>query len=474
MASLQQISDLIARRELSPAGAALRKLVRQKSKSGVDWRTAMALAGQLGDQETVLAAAQNWRAQSPSDPQRIVAEITALGSVARHKDAARLARSLQQHSRAAADGYYLEAFYQARFGKQEKALELCRKALALHREHAPAWEQIALLNGYGDRDADIAEMLALENRLNTADHLIALYYALGRAFDHAGEVDKAFHYVSKGAALRNNAAPFDLRPLLGYLDRLRGSFTRTFIEQHENRGAGDGLVFILSTPRSGTTLIEQILATAPSVTPTGEHMILRNAALGLASLEPPDMARAAAFKQDDWRKIAQSYFSGIRRRFGAGKIFTDKTLINYYYAGLIRIVFPEAKIIWLRRDPRDVVWSCFRSRINANQWAQSIDTACGFVNAHHKACAYWAELFGDRLLTVEYEQFVSAPDETSMRVFDHIGIERPIEWSDFYKNDNPVATASLAQVREPLNAKGVGSWRRYEKYLAPIYDQYFP
>ncbi|MBL4619429.1 MAG: sulfotransferase [Marinicaulis sp.] len=473
MASLEQISELVTRRELAPASTALRKLVRQKSKPGIDWQVAMGLAWQLGDQEIVLAAAQNWRAQNPSDPPRLVAEIISLGSIAKHKEAALLARQLQRSSQSAADGYYLVGFYQARFGKRDKALELCRKALAIQPEHGTAWEQIALLNGYEDRDADIAAMLALETRLNTKEQLIAPYYALGRAFDHADDTDKAFAYISKGAALRTGAAPFQIPPLLGYLDRLRKSFNPAFVKQHENGDAGAGLVFILSTPRAGSTLIEQIISTVPVVTPTSEHTILRNASLVLDSMEPQDMARATTYTPSDWRKIAQGYFDGLRRRFGASKSYTDKTLINYYYAGLIRILFPAAKVIWLRRDPRDVVWSCYRSRINANQWAESIETACSFIKSHNNMCAYWAELFGDQLLTLDYEQLVSTPDKTSQKIFNHIGMERPDEWGDFYKSSNPVATASLAQVREPLNTKGVGSWRRYEKFLTPIYDKHF-
>ncbi len=473
MASLQQISELVAQRQLAPAGTALRKLVRQKSKPGIDWQVAMGLAGQLGDQEIVLAAAQNWRAQNPSDPPRLVAEIISLGSIAKHKEAALLARQLQRSSQSAADGYYLEGFYQARFGKRDKALELCRKALAIQPEHGTAWEQIALLNGYEDRDADIAAMLDLETRLNTKEQLIALYYALGRTFDHAGDADKAFAYISKGATLRTGPAPFQIPPLLGYLDRLRTSFNPAFVKQHENGDAGAGMVFILSTPRAGSTLIEQIIATVPAVTPTSEHTILRSASLALDSMEPQDMARAATYTSSDWRKIAQGYFDGLRRRFGASKNYTDKTLINYYYAGLIRILFPAAKVIWLRRDPRDVVWSCFRSRINANQWAENLDTTCSFVSAHNQMCAYWAELFGDQLLTLDYEKLVSDPDATSMQIFNHIDLERPDAWGDFYKSSNPVATASLAQVREPLNTKGIASWRRYEKFLAPIYDKHF-
>lgn len=471
MTSLQKISDLMAQHQLEAAAGALRKLVKQKSKDGVDWSAVMNVAGQLADQDAALAAAQNMRAQSPNDPARMISEIIALGSAAKHKEAIRLAQRLQQNPGVAADGYSLESFYQSRFGRREKALELARKALALNADHAHAWEQIALLGGYDDRDADIAAMLALEKRLSAPDQLIALYYALGRAFDHAGDTDKAFEYISKGAALRRGPQPFNMQAVSGYLDRLHATFSPEFVKQYENEGAGEGAIFILSTPRAGSTLIEQILATAPSVTPTGEHMILRHAALPVATMEPSDMQRAASFKQNDWRKMARNYFEGVRRRFGPGKAYTDKSLINFYYAGLIRILFPAARLIWLRRDPRDVVWSCFRSRINANQWAETVESTCGFVNLHNKACGRWAELFGDNMLALEYEQLVSAPDETAEKIFKHAGIEKPEAWRDFYKSDNPVATASLAQVREPLNDKGVGSWRRYEKHLAPVYDK---
>lgn len=473
MASLQKISDLVAQRQLGSARVAIRKLVRQKNKPGIDWKTAMSFAGQLGDQESALAAAKNWRTQSPSDPARLVAEINALGAVARHKEAALLSRELQKSTRSATDGFFLEGFYLSRFGKRERAIELFRKAIELNPNHTTAWEQIALLSGYDDREADIAAMLTAEKRVNDRELLIAIYYALGRAFDHAGETEKAFSFISKGAALRIESAPFELAPLHAYLGRLRTTFCPEFVKKHQNGEAGKGAIFILSAPRSGSTLIEQILTTASSVTPTSEHMILRNASLELGNMEPQEMAATNDYKQSDWNKIAQGYFDGLRKRFGASKTYTDKTLINYYYAGLIRILFPAAKVVWLRRDPRDVVWSCFRSRINANQWAESLDTACGFIKAHHDACAYWAELFGDNLITLDFETLVADGDATSEKLFEHVGIERPNEWSNFYKSNNPVATASLAQVREPLNTKGVGAWKRYEKHLAPIYDKHF-
>ena len=165
MASLENISVMMTQRQFGDAATALKKLLRKKNKAGADWQVAMNVANQLADQELALAAAQNWRAEAPGDPHRIMAEITALGNVAKHKEAAHLSRDLQKISRAAADGFYFEGFYQARFGKRDLALELQRKALEINPEHAFAWEQIALLSGYDDRDREIARMVDIEKTL---------------------------------------------------------------------------------------------------------------------------------------------------------------------------------------------------------------------------------------------------------------------------------------------------------------------
>ncbi len=464
---------MITARQLADAAGALQKMVRKKDKAPADWSAVMRMAAGLGDQETALAAARNWQAQAPSDPHRQIAVIDALGAVAKHDEAARLARELQQKPAAAADGYYIEGVFQARLGNRSEALSLTRRALSLHPKHSTAWEQIALLNGYEDFNADIAEMSALAKRLTEPKHLIPLCYALGRAYDAAGDVDQAFHYVSTGAALRRRLSPFNLQPLLAYLERLGKTFTPALIDQLRSEAMDDNIIFILSAPRSGSTLIEQILATAQDIIPAGEHTLLRLATLKLGSMEPPDMERAKKFKNSAWRKMAQTYLSAVRRRFGGGGTYTDKSMTNYYYAGAIRIMFPAVKLIWCKRDPRDVAWSCFRSRISANEWAQNLDDCVKFNLAHNQMCEYWANIYGDDLIQFPYEQLVTNSDESTSNLFTQLGKERPNHWKDFYKAGGAVATASLAQVRQPLNDKAVGSWRRYEKHLAPVYDKYF-
>ncbi len=471
MTSLEQIAGLIQGRSLDKAASALAKLVQKKGRTGLDWRRAANLATTLGDQDLTLVALQYWRDEAPNDPHRQIAVIHALGAVARHREAAQAARRLQEQPQAAAEGYYLEGLYQSRFGKTEQALSLYRKALSLAPQHTPAWEQIALLGGYQELSADIAAMESLAASLDKPQLLIPLCYGLGRAYDAAGDCDAAFLRVQAGAQLRAQLSPFSLQPQLDYYRRLQGSFSADRITRLANPAGGKGAVFVLGAPRSGTTLVEQILTTAAGVTATGEHMLMRVASLPLASMEPPDMERADQLARRDWQQMAQAYLNGVRRRFSAGKRFTDKSLLNHNYAGLAAVLLPEARFIWLRRDPRDVAWSCFRSRISGNQWAQRLEDCLAYLRGLDDLCQHWLEVLGERITVLDYETLVTEPDTGTAALFSHAGLERPAHWQEFHRSASPVATASLAQVRKPLSAAAVGAWRRYEKQLGPLYAE---
>ncbi|MBI1392319.1 MAG: hypothetical protein GC152_06200 [Alphaproteobacteria bacterium] len=473
MASLAHIASLISENRPADADAALRKLVRKSSAPGVDWGQAIDLAGRLGAEDTWLQAARNWRAEAPSDPARMVAEIVALGANARHEEAARLSREIQSFSDPGlkADGMTLEAFYLVRFGRREEALALCRRALELNPDHAPAWEQIATLDGWADDpQADIAAMEALAGRVRKRESRLALHLALSRAHESAGDDARSFEHVERAAEARRNPEPFDVAMMKNYVTALQQAFSPEMVARHAVEGAGRELAFIVGIPRSGTTLLEQILSSAKDVVPTAEHAILRNAVLPLGAMTPPDLAKVEV---GEWPKMSRSYVDNVRRRFGAARVYTDKSLANHFFVGAIRVLFPEARIIWIERDPRDVAWSCYRSKLMATPWTDRLDTTCRYVAAHSQLMEGWAPLFGERLHRVSYESLVLDPEPTSAGLFAFLSVERPADWDMFHQRTNPVATNSLAQVRQPLNSKGIGAWRKHEARLAPVFDATF-
>lgn len=471
--TLQKISDLIQTRQLVEAADALRKLVKKKSRTPQDWRTAFRLAATLGDFDAALLAAQHAVEFQPNDPHAQLMLIEALGQVSQHEAAAKKARALQSHPAAAADAYFLEGVHLARLGDRDAAAGMFREALSIRRDHASAWEQLALIDAADPGAGDVDEMQSLLSRSQTAQLKIPLLYALGRTFDRIGDYDQAYACFVKGGQLRQQVEPVDVQPLLAYLQRLQQSFSPSLIEDIGAESGGANLVFIVAPPRSGSTLIEQILATAPSTTPTGEHTLLRLATLELGSMEPADITRARSMKPAAMRKMAQQFETALRKRYGAGKTYTDKTILNLYYVGLIRILFPNARIIQLHRNAPDVAWSCFTSRIQGNEWAQSLAGCAAYLNAHARLCGHWAEICRGEMIDVRYEDLVSAPDAETSRLFERLAIDRPADWSEFYLNKNAVATASLAQVRRPLSAGSINRWRRYEKHLGGEYESLF-
>jgi hypothetical protein len=147
----------------------------------------------------------------------------------------------------------------------------------------------------------------------------------------------------------------------------------------------------------------------------------------------------------------------------------DKGLVNYLYVGAIAQALPNARIVHVHRDPIDTAWSCYRRRFHDGlAWSYHFEALAAFIRVYEDVLAYWKQVLPDRILTVEFESLVSEPDATTARLFDFVGIERPADWRTFNERTGVVLTSSQLQVRKPLNAEGVGAWRRYETHLQPM------
>lgn len=473
--SLQEVETLIAQRNAAEAATMLEKLIARKKQRGTDWPRAIALAQSLGDEESVLKAAAAWAAEAPGDPARQLKQVEALAGVARHGDAAKLARKLQRNPNARADAFYFEGIMRTRFGERDDAIDLFYRALEARPDHTPAWEQIALLDGFKDRGADIEKMHALAAGALAQPLRAPLRYAIARAHDKAGNIEDAFANYAEGAAIIRKSQPFALEPQLNYMERLKATFTAPLIDSMRDQSdRGAGFIFIVGPPRSGTTLVEQILSTARSVTPTGEHLILRLATHPLGNLEPQEVATAQQFSGETWRAMAVNYQRRVARRFGAAACYTDKSMLAHYFLGVIRALFPAAKIVRVSRNLADVAWSCHRSRLSGNRWAYDLDLACRYLKAHDALMDHWSGIDAIDLHHLRYEDLITKPEETTQSLFAHCNLERPADWDAFHQRQNPVATASVAQVRRPLYADAVNAWQRYDRFLKPVFERHFP
>ena len=358
-------------------------------------------------------------------------------------------------------------------GELESAAASFRRAIEIDVENTKAFHSLAIIRKYTARDEDVALLENASTHTDSAATTRALIdFGLGKVYDDLGEYDLAFKHIARGNALRRQTLDFSIETETRVFERLRRVFDQDYIDRFKNAGvAGDGIVFILGMPRSGTSLVEQILASHPSVHGAGELMDLHLAVQRtLASVrEDRFEERFCHATAEDLAAIGQSYLSGVQAKAPEARIITDKLPANFLYAGLIPLILPGAKIVHCRRNPVDNCLSLFMNVFITGQHFSYDQTDLGqYYRLYLDLMKHWDTLLPGRIHDIAYEDLIAAPEKITLGMLGYCGLE----WSDaclaFHKTRRTVKTASVAQVREPIYTNSVRAWRRYEHHLQPL------
>ena len=365
-------------------------------------------------------------------------------------------------------------------GRLDEAASCYRRALELRPDDAEALynlvNQQRLNDGSPETEADLALLSRQAAALDRfpAEGQSAILFAIGKMFDARGEADAAFKSLVRANALHRSALKFDI----GASERLAAAIARRFDAALFERLAGAGSpsdqpVFIVGMPRSGTTLVEQIVSSHPMVHGAGEIGLLPTLVSRMRSPQGTGFpVSAASLSSADLQGLAQAYLGPIQTLgHGAARI-TDKTIGNFELLGLIHLCLPNARIIHCRRDARDVCVSCFSTRFTGgHSYAYDLQELGRYWRLYDGLMAHWrAVLPPGRILEVDYESLVEDPEASAQRLVSHLGLP----WDDaclrFYESPRNVATASFAQVRRPIYKESVGRWRRYAEHLGPLIE----
>ena len=326
----------------------------------------------------------------------------------------------------------------------------------------------------GDPIIGVMEARALTASDLKARELIGLHFALGKAFADIGDWERSFHHFAKGNAAKRKETDYDEEQLLGVLNRT-GSI---FKDEFARRGHGDGdaspiPVFVVGMPRSGTTLIEQILACHSAVHAAGEindfdfAISELGGEAGRAAVDPEAVLRMTG---EDFRRLGANYLRRICAIAPEASRIVNKMPENFRLIGLIALALPRARILHVRRDPLDVCLSCY-STLFAENLAYAYDLAelGRYWRAYDALMEVWRDVLPSGLmLEVSYEEIVADLEGQARRILKHCGLDWEPRCLDFHRNERSVRTASLAQVRRPLYGSSVGRWRNYEPYLGPL------
>jgi tetratricopeptide (TPR) repeat protein len=326
----------------------------------------------------------------------------------------------------------------------------------------------------GNAHLAIMESLAAQSDALSKRDRMHLDFALGKAYADLKDFSRSFQHLIAGNATKRTTIAYDENATFDLFDRIEMTFTRALIENKSGGGDPSPVpIFVLGMPRSGTTLIEQIIASHPAVHGAGELQTLNDVALSIHGLDGallpyPEfvpLTDAAALQ-----RIGASYVSLLRQLAPDRDRITDKMPSNYYFAGLIHLALPNAKIIHSMRDPVDTCISCFSKLFSAEQnHTYELGEIGRYYRRYQRLMSHWRSVLpAGRILDVRYEDVVADLESQARRIIAYCDLP----WDDrclaFHKTERPIRTASATQVRRPIYKSAVGRWRVYEEHLGPL------
>ena len=368
-------------------------------------------------------------------------------------------------------------------GRQKEAIGAYRRCAKAKPDFGEAYWSLANLKTFRFKGAEVREMEkhveAVSATADGEDSEIAFSFALGKAFEDRRNYRKAFEYYSRGNASKRPKLNYDPIEFQRTNDRIIDVFTREFFEQRVGQGCqDDSPILIVGLPRSGSTLLEQILASHSQVEGTAElHYLLRLATeTGLTRSDgiryPECMLE---LKPHHLRDLGREYLENTLRHRSGARYFTDKMPNNFTGIGFLHAILPNAKVIDARRHPLDSCLGSFKQLFARGQiFTYDLYDLAHCTIQYMRLIDHWNEVLPGKVLTVHYEDVVGDLEGQARRVAAHCGLEWEDRMLRYHETERAVKTASSEQVRQPIYSGSVNLWRRYEDELDELIDYLEP
>ena len=361
-------------------------------------------------------------------------------------------------------------------GRFAEATESYEKALELDARSTGAYFNLADAKKFKEGDAHLAAMEAMiaEGDVLSETDRTQLHFAVAKAYADLERHREAFDHMLRGNKMKRGKIEYDEPANLALFDEIIAAFPKKLMREKKGQAASSKVpVFILGMPRSGTTLVEQILSSHPQVFGAGELREMHEVTQAIKRSDGSDWVYPGfvpSMKAKELREFGEDYVRRVQALAPDAPRITDKMPSNFYYAGLIHLAMPNARIIHTVRDPIDTCLSCF-SKLFSHEQNHTYDLGelGRFYRAYERLMAHWREILPKGvMIDVRYEDVVADLESEARRIIAHAGLE----WDDaclaFHRNTRPVKTASATQVRRPIYQSSIGRWKPYEDLLAPL------
>jgi len=435
LAMFLEVEALLHVGEVAEARSHLDAIEAVAGEDAMTWRRLCESHTHLGQHAAAERAARRLVSLRPDDPDARYALASALVAVGSLEEAEALLDDLIRRAPADGDAYYNRATLRRQ---------------TLERNHVEQLQQALLAAG------------------DTAAR-IPLHFALAKELEDLGRYEASFEHVATGAAHRRRVLSYRIETD----ERAIGQIMRSFDAEWARRpavGHGQaGPIFIVGLPRSGTTLVERILGRHSKVASVGEVNDFALAVMRVAGPSAGKSQRIELAANADLAKLGRGYWNAIRGYGHAGPFVIDKTPLNFLYLGLIRRALPDARIVHLRRHPMASGYAMFRTLFRMGYpFSYDQSDLARYLIAYHRLMEHWRLTFPGQFLDVDYEALVDDQEAVTRRLLDFCGLPWEEACLSFHEDPRPSATASAAQVRQPLYRHARDQWRHYAGQLRPL------
>ncbi|MEO5937406.1 MAG: sulfotransferase [Sphingomonas sp.] len=471
------LKGALARRNRAETNRIVAMLLDGGAPLGEQWRNIAQLMRVSGELTLARRAIDAFVAESPDKVQASYAKVVLLTQSGRPQEAHDLLASLPADVPDRAGHAYVLGNIATTLGRVQEARDHLEIALKHRPGWGPAWLSLATAVNMADSpfgDQLLAEQPVAE-RQGPAD-LARYYYALGKLHVDRKDSDASFAAFARGAELLRSQRPYSRA---GNEANARAAMTGYGPEFFERMRSAQSIdtrrpIFVTGLPRSGTTLVEQILASHSAVLDGGELNLIQHIAVEAGGVSGQDIEKYLA-GGGSVDALGGLYLHLLTERFGAAGRIVDKTIDASRFMGVIAAALPHAPLVWMRRDPLDSAWSCFRTFfIHGVAWSYDLADIAHHFRLEDELMAFWKAQLGDRLLVVPYRELVEEPAAWTARLLAHCGLEEEAAAYTPHLTERVVATASSLQVRRPINRDGLNVAEPYRSHLQPFIDAYRP
>jgi len=368
-------------------------------------------------------------------------------------------------------------------GQSQQAIDYFRKALKLSPDNAYIHQTLAHTKHFTTHDADVEAMEAFHVQHNlTTDQKIRLGFSLGKVYEDLKDYRKSFFYYKNANDEKRHTSEYNHEDSRMLFESIQTVFDRKLFEKYQSVGNDSRCpIFILGMPRSGTTLVEQMLASHPEVHGAGELLIIQNMVSHLwqmpavnGALFPHGIDR---FPMNIFTAAGQHYIQMLRQLTGNHTVprITDKMPHNFLFLGMIKLFLPHAKVLHCRRDPVDTCFSIYKHLFTgSHDYAYNLSELGRYYRMYDHLMTHWHEVLPGFICDIEHEKLVENPEEQLQLILKFC----ELPWNDaclnYYESGNIALTASSVQVKRPVYKDSLQYWRRYEKFLGSLLDELYP